>query len=91
MLLQPGCDALHGAVRQQVNGQTPLQVTDQRPVTQSAFVCPIIQANHARGRMRRLFAAAHQTQDGIATAAEAESASQANLAKLSGERRHELE
>ena len=75
MLLQPGFDAVGRAVRQQINGPTLLQVTDQRPVTQSAFVCPIIQTNHARGRWRRLFPQTNQTQDGIATPADAELAS----------------
>jgi hypothetical protein len=75
MLLQPGCDALNRAIREQINGPTLLQVTDQRPVTQSAFVYPIIQTNHARGRVSRLFSETNQTQDGIATSADAELAS----------------
>src|SRR6266536_1418735 len=71
MLLQPGFDAVGRTVREQINGPTLLQVTDQRPVPQTAFVCPIIQTNHARGSLRRLFPATNQTQDGIATSAEA--------------------
>ena len=36
---------------------------------------PIIQTNHARGRLSRLFPETNQTQDGIATSADAELAS----------------
>src|SRR5947209_8029683 len=69
MLFQPRGNGLRRAVREQSNGLTALQVTDQRPVTQSALACPVIQANDARLGLGRLWSAADQTQDGIATPA----------------------
>jgi hypothetical protein len=77
MLLQPGFDALHQAASQQVNGPTPLQVTEQYSVTQSADFSPIVQTIHSWFVRSGLFPEANQPQDSIATSAEAEFAGSA--------------
>src|SRR6266487_3829921 len=75
MLLQPRFHRRNLPVSQQINGVVALQITDQRPVAQSALVCPVIQSNDSRFRCGWLLRAANQTQDGIATPTDAQLAS----------------
>jgi len=76
MGLEPGRDGLDRAIGEQLNGQTALQITDQGPIAQSAFPCPVIDSHDSRLRRVRLLVLTDQTQDGITTAAETELASQ---------------
>src|SRR5216684_4359636 len=75
MLLQPGFDGLDCAVGEQIYGLAALQVTDQRPIAESAFVRPIVQSDDARLCLGDWFGTANQTQDGITTPTDAELAS----------------
>jgi hypothetical protein len=67
VLSQPGSQGSGLAVRQQVHDGAALQVHQRRPVAVASAPCPIIDAQHARGRGRLDAAAAraHGPEQGV--------------------------
>jgi hypothetical protein len=65
---EPGCNGLDRAIREHFDGQTAFEITDESPITPSAFPRPIIHSDDSRLCSVREVVLADQTQDRITAA-----------------------